>query len=84
MKGFERMKEFNERNKMKESMKKLWLALAVALSWVGAAVAADIQYVADNVSGTYSGAGYGIAATVSVSAPATGAVVKYSESATGP
>ena len=57
MKGFERMKEFYERNKMKKAMKKLWLALAAVVSWVGVAVAADIQYVADNGGGEYSGAG---------------------------
>ena len=67
---------------MRKTMKKLWLALAAVVSWVGAAVAADIQYVADNGGGEYSGAGYGI--SVSVSAPATGAVVKYSESEAGP
>ena len=45
-------------------------------------VAATIHYVADNVTGEYNGAGYGI--DVSVSAPASGAVVKYAESAEGP
>ena len=63
-------------------MKKLWLALAAVVSWVGAAVAADIQYVADNGGGEYSGAGYGI--SVSVSAPASGYAIKYAESSTGP
>ena len=46
--------------------------------------AATINYVADNVSGEYNGAGYGIADTISVSTPATGAVVKYAVSAEGP
>ena len=82
MKGFERMKEFNERNKMRKTMKRLWLALAAVVSWVGAAVAADIQYVADNGGGEYSGAGYGI--SVSVSAPASGATIKYGTAETGP
>ena len=67
---------------MKKTMKKLWLALAAVVSWVGAAVAADIQYVADNSGGEYSGAGYGI--SVSVSAPASGYAIKYAESSTGP
>ena len=67
---------------MKKTMKKLWLALAAVVSWVGAAVAADIQYVADNGGGEYSGAGYGI--SVSVSAPASGYAIKYAESSTGP
>ena len=79
MKGFEMTKE---RNKMKILTKQLWLALAVAVSWVGVAVAADIHYVADNGGGEYSGAGYGI--SISVSAPASGATIKYAESETGP
>ena len=45
-------------------------------------VAATIHYVADNVTGEYNGTGYGI--DVSVSAPASGATVKFAESAEGP
>ena len=46
--------------------------------------AATINYVADDVSGEYNGSGFGIAATISVSAPASGATIKYAESETGP
>jgi len=45
---------------------------------------ATINFVADNVSGEYNGSGYGIDATISVSAPASGAVVRYSTAETGP
>ena len=45
-------------------------------------VAATIHYVADNVTGEYNGTGYGI--DVSVSAPVSGATVKFAESAEGP
>ena len=58
------------------------MAVVSTVCWTGAVFAADIRYVADNGGGEYSGAGYGI--SVSVSAPATGATIKYSESATGP
>ena len=47
-----------------------------------AASAATIAYVADGTTGPYCGAGYGISVTVST--PATGATVKYAESADGP
>ena len=67
---------------MKEIKRRLRLALVAAVYGVGTAIGADIQYVADNGGGEYSGAGYGI--SVSVSAPASGAVVKYAESAAGP
>ncbi len=46
------------------------------------ASAATINYVADDGAGEYCGAGYGISVTVST--PATGATVKYAESADGP
>ena len=36
-------------------------ALAAALLRAGASLAANINYVADNVSGEYNGAAYGIA-----------------------
>ena len=74
--------EFNERNKMKRKIKSWWLAVVSTVCWTGAVFAADIRYVADNVDGEYSGSGYGI--SVSVSAPATGATIKYAESAMGP
>ena len=74
--------EFNERNKMKRKIKSWWLAVVSTVCWTGVVFAADIRYVADNVDGEYSGAGYGI--SVSVSAPATGATIKYAESAMGP
>ena len=44
--------------------------------------AAAIRYAADGTTGEYCGAGYGISVTVST--PATGATVKYAESADGP
>ena len=44
--------------------------------------AATIRYAADGTTGEYCGAGYGISVTVST--PATGATVKYAESADGP
>ena len=47
-----------------------------------AASAATIAYVADGTTGPFCGAGYGISVTVST--PATGATVKYAESADGP
>ena len=47
-----------------------------------AASAATIAYVADGTTGPFCGAGYGI--SVVVSTPATGATVKYAESADGP
>ncbi len=43
---------------------------------------ATIRYVADDGAGEYCGAGIGISVTVST--PATGATVKYAESADGP
>ena len=43
---------------------------------------AAIRYAADGTTGEYCGAGYGISVTVST--PATGATVKYAESADGP
>ncbi|MBQ6137745.1 MAG: hypothetical protein IJI73_10300, partial [Kiritimatiellae bacterium] len=46
--------------------------------------AATINYVADDVSGEYNGSGFGIAATISVSAPASGATIKYATAETGP
>ena len=58
------------------------MAVVSTVCWTGAVFAADIRYVADDIGGEYSGAGYGI--SVSVSAPASGATIKYSESATGP
>ena len=67
---------------MKRKIKSWWLAVVSTVCWTGVVFAADIRYVADNVDGEYSGSGYGI--SVSVSAPATGATIKYSESATGP
>ena len=45
---------------------------------------ATIRFVADDVSGEYNGSGYGISGTISVSAPLSGATVKYAESETGP
>ena len=74
--------EFNERNRMKNKIKRWWLAVVSTVCWTSAAFAADIRYVADNGGGEYSGSGYGI--SVSVSAPATGATIKYAESALGP
>ena len=47
-----------------------------------AASAATIAYAADGTTGEYCGAGYGVSVTVST--PATGATVKYAESADGP
>ena len=43
---------------------------------------ATIRYAADGTTGEYCGTGYGISVTVST--PATGATVKYAESADGP
>ena len=67
---------------MKKTMRQWWAAVVAALGWMGAALGADIQYVADNGGGEYCGVGYGI--SVSVSAPASGYAVKYAESSTGP
>ena len=67
---------------MKITKKQWWAAIATALGWMGTALGADIQYVADNGGGEYCGVGYGI--SVSVSAPASGYAVKYAESSTGP
>lgn len=58
------------------------LGILCAVCATGSLVAADIAYVADGSSGEYCGTGYGI--SVSVSAPASGATVEYSESETGP
>ena len=69
---------------MRKTTKQWWAAFAAALCWAGVALGADIQYVAENVGGVYCGMGYGIDGTISVSAPAEGATVKYSESAEGP
>ena len=67
---------------MKRKIKSWWLAVVSTVCWTGAVFAADIQYVADNGGGEYSGSGYGI--SVSVSAPANGVTIKYAESAMGP
>ena len=67
---------------MKRKIKSWWLAVVSTVCWTGAVFAADIRYVADNYGGEYSGAGYGI--SVSVSAPATGATIKYAQSEMGP
>ena len=69
---------------MRKTTKQWWAAFAAALCWAGVALGADIHYVAENVGGVYCGMGYGIDGTISVSAPAEGATVKYSESAEGP
>jgi len=74
--------EFNERSRMKNKIKRWWLAVVSTMCWTSAAFAADIRYIADNGGGEYSGSGYGI--SVSVSAPANGVTIKYAESAMGP
>ena len=71
-----------ERNKMKEQIRKVWVAVVATLGLSGGVLGATINYVADNGGGEYCGTGYGI--SISVSAPASGATVKYSESEAGP
>ena len=63
-------------------MRKVWVAVVAALGLSSAVPGATINYVADNGGGEYCGVGYGI--SVSVSAPQSGAAVKYAESSEGP